>query len=107
MSDSSPTADSIFRLDGDELLGHSYDEEADVLYLWRGAAPRTAVGLTTPAGHVVRVDEASGEIVGFTIFNWRSEWARDGQPLEIDVPSLEAPAGTIAASRHELVLVAA
>ena len=101
------TADRKFRLDGAELLGHSYNDEADVLYLWRGVAPREAIGLTTPEGHVIRIDEATGEIVGFTIFNWGSVWSRTGRPLEIDVPSLDAAERTIAASRHELTLVAA
>ena len=107
MFDSSLTADRLFRLDGAEPLGHTYDDEADVLYLWRGEAPREALGLTTSEGHVVRVDETSGEIVGFTIFNWGSVWSRTGRPLEIDVPSLDAAERTIAACRHELTLVAA
>ena len=97
----------MFRLDGTELLGHAYDDEADVLYLWRGEAPREAIALTTAEWHVVRIEEATGEIVGFTIFNWVSVWSRTGCPLEIDVPSLDAAERTIAASRHELTLVAA
>lgn len=107
MSDSSLIANRVFRLDGTEALGHSYDDEADVLYLWRGDAPREAIGLTTAEGHVVRIDETTGEIVGFTIFNWGSVWSRTGDPVEIDVPSLDAAERTIAASRHELTLVAA
>jgi hypothetical protein len=107
LSESSPIADWRFRLDGDEPLGFEYDDEADFLYLWRGAAPREAIGLTTPEGHVVRLDEESGELVGFTIFNWLRVWADQGTPLELDVPDLEAAQGTLASSRHELELVPA
>ena len=70
------TANWHFRLDGAEPLGFDYDDEADVLYLWRGDEPREAVGLTTPESHVARLDEETGEIVGFTIFNWLAEWEK-------------------------------
>lgn len=108
LSDSSLTAKWRFRLDGEEPLGFDYDDEADVLYLWRGDGPREAIGLTTPDGHVVRLDEETGEIVGFTVFNWVRVWAAHGTPLEIDVPDLEAAQGTLTkSSRHELELVPA
>jgi uncharacterized protein YuzE len=106
LSDSSMTASWHFVLDGEENLGFDYDDEADVLYLWRGSEPREAVGLTTAEGHVIRLDEDTGEIVGFTIFNWLGMWARQGT-LRIDIPDLEATQGSLARSRHELELVPA
>jgi len=88
-------------------LGFSYDDTADVLYLWRGDAPRPAISLTTDEGIVVRFDEDSGELVGFTILNWLQVWALRGTPLEIEVPDLEVAAGSLAGERHELELVPA
>jgi uncharacterized protein YuzE len=90
-------------------MGFEYDDEADVLYLWRGKQPRPAIGLTTDEGHVVRLDEETGEIVGFTIFNWWSVWSAEGTVpvLEFEVPNLEAAQGSLASGRHELELVPA
>jgi uncharacterized protein YuzE len=107
LSDSSMTADWHFILDGDEPLGFDYDDDADVLYLWRGEGPREAIGLTTPDGHVVRLDEETGEIVGFTIFNFFGVWAQKGMSLKIEIPDLEAAQGSLSGSRHELELVPA
>lgn len=107
MSDSSLVASWHFRLDGVEPLGFSYDDDADVLYLWRGVRPRPAIGLTNGDGHVIRLDEESGEIVGFTILNWLQVWASRGTPLVIDVPDLEAERGKLSGERHELELLPA
>lgn len=106
-SDSFVIADWRFRLDGEELLGADYDDEADVLYLWRGDAPREAVGLTTPDGNVVRLDEETGEVVGFTIFNWLGLWTDVGGAIVFEVPDLEAARGSLAHGHHELELVPA
>lgn len=97
-----------FLLDGEERLCFDYDEQADILYLWRGEAPRPAISLTTDDGIVIRFDELSGEVVGFTVINWVKNWASHGASVEINVPDLELPEGHRAhGERHELELVCA
>jgi uncharacterized protein YuzE len=95
-------------LDGEEPLTASYDDDADVLYLSRGDAPREAVGLTTEDGHVVRFDPETGEVVGFTILDWRARWG-DAESIEIvlTIPAVGAtePAGN-GAQTHSVVAVA-
>lgn len=59
-----------FVLDGKERLGADFDDDADVLYLWRGDEPRPSISLSSIEGHLVRVAMDSAEIVGFTIFGW-------------------------------------
>lgn len=44
----------------------AYDEGADVLYLSIGE-PESAIGERTPEGHVVFLDEQSGEVRGVTL----------------------------------------
>lgn len=107
MSGLSLTAEWRLVLDGTESLGFSYDEDADVLYLWRGERPRPAISLTNEHGHVIRLDEATGEIVGFTILNWRQVWVPSGTPLVIEVPDLEAERGRLSRATHQLELVPA
>lgn len=81
-------ASRSFFLD-DELLAADYDDEADVLYLWRGDEPSDAVGLTTDEGIVIRFDPTTGEVVGLTILDWALRWASK-KVIEVVVPSVGA-----------------
>lgn len=75
--------------DGREPLGASYDDAADVLYLWRGDAPAEAISLPTDEGPIVRVDPESGELVGVTLLDWSLMWA-DKARIDLDVPAMAA-----------------
>jgi Protein of unknown function (DUF2283) len=86
--DFDPSADYNFLLNGEESLGAHYDKEADVLYLWRGEAPREAVALETPGGHLLRLDTETYELVGVTIFDWYRKWRRHGH-IQIHAPVVE------------------
>ena len=77
-----------FVLDGSEPLTARYDDEADVLYLWRGEEAAEGVGLTTDEGVVILFSPEDGEIVGFTLIDWRERWA--GRDIEIVVPAVGA-----------------
>ncbi len=73
--------DKLNYLFNDEPLGAEYDEQADILYLWRGD-PTGDLLLTTAEGHLVRIDPETAEIVGFTIFDFCSRWqAEDFRPI--------------------------
>jgi|SRR5215218_10236206 len=86
MSDSL-IANTRFFLDGEERLGADYDEEADVLYLWRGDAPAAGIAFTTDTGPIVRFDPATGDVVGFTIPDWAARWrARKRIEIRVDIP---------------------
>lgn len=76
-----------FTLDG-EPLGCSYDEQADILYLWRGKKAKPAVSLTSVEGHLIRIDDATGEIVGFTVFDFSRACQPEGPPLLFTVPTV-------------------
>ena len=56
--------------EGREPLGGSYDEHADVLYLWRGKKPVDAISLPTDDGILVRVHPKTGELVGVTLLDF-------------------------------------
>jgi hypothetical protein len=71
--------------DGREILGASYDDEADVLYLWRGPEPVEAISFTTDEGPVVRLQPDTGELVGFTILDWAARW-RQEERIEFHLP---------------------
>jgi hypothetical protein len=73
--------------DGRELLGASYDEHADVLYLWRGKKPVEAVSLPTDAGPVVRLHPTTGELVGVTLLDWKTLWSEKDR-IELDLPAV-------------------
>lgn len=96
-----------YLLDGEEQLGASYDEQADVLYLWRGDEPREAFTLNSEEGYLVRLDPESFEIVGFTIFDFCRRWQEDDHTittLRVTVPSLGVRGGhTSEPHTHELV----
>jgi uncharacterized protein YuzE len=84
----SPSVSRSFFLDH-EPLGADYDDEADVLYLWRGEEPGEGVGLTTDDGILIRFHPETGEVVGFTIVDWAARWA-DCDVIEIIVPAVGA-----------------
>ena len=52
-----------------------YDEQADVLYLSLGPAGH-AIGVDIGDGVVVRLDEATNEMVGLTVLGLRSRLAK-------------------------------
>lgn len=74
-----------YMLDGEEPLGSLYDDDADVLYLWRGDSPTEAIGLDSREGVVVRIAPDTGELVGFTLLDWASRW-KDCATIEITLP---------------------
>lgn len=95
-----------YLLDGTEPLGASYDEQADVLYLWRGAEPQEAVTLNSDEGFLVRLDPESYAIVGFTIFDFCRRWQEDDRKttrLTVTIPSLGVRGATSEPQTHELV----
>jgi uncharacterized protein YuzE len=97
-----------FRLDGiDEPLGSSYDEQADILYLWRGDAPRPAISIASVQGHLIRLDQETGEIVGFTIFDFSTEFPAPGESLQLEMPSIRIGSGDTATEASVLELVPA
>lgn len=90
--------------DGREQLNASYDECADVLYLWRGDDPREAISFHTEDGPLVRVDPSTGELVGVTLLDWWTTWA-DKQRIDLDVPRVgpRERDATEASAHRELV----
>ena len=72
---------------GRELLGATYDDDADVLYLWRGEAPVEAIGFPMDDGPIVRVDPKNGELVGVTLLDFSVSWSERDR-IEFDVPRL-------------------
>jgi hypothetical protein len=106
MSVSHPT-NLNYLLDGTEALGASYDEQADVLYLWRGKTSQEAVTLTSEEGYLVRLDPESYAIVGFTIFDFCRRWQEEDHKttsLTVTIPSLGFRGGeTSEPQTHELV----
>jgi Protein of unknown function (DUF2283) len=93
-------------LDDSEDLTARYDDEADVLYLWRGDEAVEGVGLTTDEGIVILFNPDDGELVGFTLLDWRARWA--GQEIiEISVPSVGATQPMNGSSTKHRVLSAA
>ncbi len=92
---------------GSEPLGASYDEHADVLYLWRGDHPVEAISVATDDGPLVRVDPMSGVLVGVTLLDFAACWA-DKQRIELSVPAMGPSEGDQAAAgpieHRELVL---
>ena len=101
MSGSHSIDEYIFILDDDEELGASHDEEADVLYLWRGDAPREAMSIESREGHLVRVDPDTGEIVGFTIFGWDGQ-LRDKGEFTVTAPAIARDSEKTEAREHVL-----
>lgn len=68
-------------------IAYSYDDEADVLYLSFGQpAPATGIGLDATV--VLRLDEASGQVVGLTLIGLR-------RALEQELERDDAPAGAV------------
>ena len=75
--------------EGREPLGASYDENADVLYLWRGEKPAEALSLATDEGPIVRLDMETGEVTGVTLLDWKAMWSRKKR-IEFFVPVVGA-----------------
>jgi len=93
-------------LDKRERLSARYDDEADVLYLWRGEEAAEGVGLTTDEGIVILFNPDDGELVGFTLLDWRTRWA--GQEIiEIVVPAVGATQPMNGSGTKHRVLAAA
>jgi uncharacterized protein YuzE len=65
----------------------NFDRQADVLYLSIGP-PRRAIGETTPEGHVVLLDEETGELCGLTIIGIQ-RIVNGEMPDDVTVPSSE------------------
>jgi hypothetical protein len=103
----SPPDYQTFLLNGVERLGVDYDERADVLYLWRGDAPRKAICVDSTEGFLVRFAFDSDEIVGFTILDFCRRWQADDQEtptLTVTLPSLGLRDGVVSAPQiHTLV----
>ena len=105
MSASHPDSLS-YLLNGEEPLGCSYDEQADILYLWRGDTSVPAMSLTSDEGHLARVDPHSGEVVGITIFDFCRRWQlsdEHGTHIFVTVPSFGIDDTTTEAQQFELV----
>ncbi len=98
---------SSFALDGDEPLGASYDDEADVLYLWRGPEPSEGIGVTSDEGIVILFDPSNGEIVGFTLLDWRAKWG-GADVIEVTVPTVGAhqPSNGATPTKHRVLTTA-
>lgn len=87
-------------------LNSSYDEQADILYLWLGRKPREAISVTSIEGHLIRLDPDSHEVVGLTIFDFCRRWQEDdpGGGFQVTIPNLgESEGGVTAAKQLELV----
>ena len=86
--------------DGREPLRASYDELADVLYLWRGKKPVEAITFPTDDGPLVRVNPETGELVGITLFDWNVCWS-ECERIALDIPAVGRTEGAVAAPRPE------
>jgi hypothetical protein len=97
-----------FALDGIEPLGASYDDEADVLYLWRGSEPSEGIGVTSDEGIVILFNPSDGEIVGFTLLDWRSKWG-ESDHIEVTIPEVGShqPANGSATPKRRVLAAAA
>jgi hypothetical protein len=92
---------------GREPLAASYDDDADVLYLWRGQAPVEAISFPMDDGPIVRVHPETGELVGVTLLDFSACWS-NRERIDLDVPPVgasepEAPE-TRANEHRQLVL---
>ena len=97
-----------YLMDGEEALGASFDEAADILYLWRGDGPRHAISLTSSEGHLVRLDPETAEIVGFTIFDFCARWQEEGHTvIPINVPAFAFGGGVARTAPRSLQLTPA
>jgi hypothetical protein len=108
----SPLTGRSFYLEGSgrpaEALTASYDEDADVLYLWRGPEPVEAISLPMDSGPIVRVDPRTREVVGVTLMDFDACWS-DCARIELDVPQLgasEPEAAEMYASEHRRLVLA-
>jgi hypothetical protein len=75
--------------EGREPLRSDYDEDADVLYLWRGQRPAEALSLATDEGPIARLDILTGELTGVTLMDWKAMWAREKR-IEFRLPAVGA-----------------
>jgi uncharacterized protein YuzE len=85
----------MIKIGGIEFDNHSYDEEADVLYLSVGQPQVPAETDPTPEGHAVDFD-ADGNVIGMIIINLRFLLERDGE-LKITWPEAHVPREEFAA----------
>ena len=79
----------MIKIAGIEFDHHSYDDEADVLYLSVGQPQVPAETDPTPEGHAVDFD-ADGNVIGMIIINLRFLLERDGE-LKITWPEAHVP----------------
>jgi len=79
----------MIKITGIEFDHHSYEEEADVLYLSVGQLQVPAETDATPEGHAVDYD-ADGNVIGMIIVNLRFLLERDGE-LKITWPEAHVP----------------
>lgn len=85
----------MIKIAGTEFDHHSYDEEADVLYLSVGQPQVPAETDATPEGHAVDYD-ADGNVIGMIIVNLRFLLERD-RGLKITWPEAHVPREEFAA----------
>ena len=79
----------MIKIAGIEFDHHSYDEDADVLYLSVGQPQAPAETDATPEGHAVDFD-ADGNVIGMIVVNLRFLLERDGE-LKITWPEAHVP----------------
>jgi uncharacterized protein YuzE len=84
-----PGQQLMIKIAGIEFDHHSYDEEADVLYLSVGQPQVPAETDATPEGHAVDFD-ADGNVIGMIIVNLRFLLERHGE-LKITWPEAHVP----------------
>ena len=92
-------------LDGSEELTGRYDDEADVLYLWRGEEAAEGVGVTMDDDIVVLLSPDDGELVGFTLLDWRARWA-GREVIEVVVPEVGLRQSTNGSTKTHRMLAA-
>lgn len=71
-------------MDKSDLMQIAYDQEADVLYLSVGE-PRRAITREAGDDVLLRVDPASGDIVGLTILNLSTRDNLANLPIRVDL----------------------
>ncbi|MBM3240029.1 DUF2283 domain-containing protein [Candidatus Poribacteria bacterium] len=62
----------------------SYDKEADVLYVSIGK-PKKAICETLDNGVVIRYDEKTDKIIGFTVIDFERRFSAKGEPIFINL----------------------
>jgi len=69
----------------------SYDKDADVLYVSIGP-PKPAICETLDNGVVVRYNESTNKVIGFTIIDFAKRFSAKDEPVSVNLMAQLEPA---------------